>query len=227
MKKFKPCTILIAIFMLISIGLSACKQGDSLPSTSQEERLSPTSTFLQTTESTATPTPTPKPSQTTTQSLPLPEGASVEGFIYSDPEMRMQVMILNKEWGYFKEEQTGQVFFYNYEKQDWENLISISAYEAAGDAQKTMESLWASMTSQYDSMGAVFNEAAQVPVGERIIATAYLYGLDTGTTIISCTFLLWNTEDMVYLCTTSNDHAHSQEVFDALMDILTSFQALE
>jgi len=201
-----------------------------------------TRTVIITSPSAPVPLPTPPPAPTNApvsshqadQPMPtLPPNVELVSWwkiLYMDPSLKMSVMINNPEWIFQKISEQEQVFFFNNVNQFSENLISISAFPFSGNVNREISRLWDEMREIHrnapNSGNFKYNDRKAIQVGGKY--SGYLYSFEA---VINGEFLtfnavFWNTDEMMYICTTSANETHIEEVQKVLDGLIESFSTV-
>ena len=170
----------------------------------------------------------PGEQDTDTEDEGIPHGAERVGIVYMDPIHMMTVFIKNGDWTYFKNPDSGVVYFHNENDDSGTNLISISAYVSDEDALEVFEKWWNMMMESYKDRGFEIEtkELETIEINGGYTAYHHQYDLIEEGEILHCTNTCWNADGMMYTCVSSSDDECNEEVLTALHDIFDSFERM-
>lgn len=159
-----------------------------------------------------------QPSPAETQSAP--PGFTGEAIVYIDPEIDMFIMVPDAAWKYTKELYEGEVYFYpgNEDPTVSPNGFAISSQQKwEGGIKAVWESWEPSLRQQID--GFKWNEEDDITVGNY---TGCRYHFTS--TAMDGDFILWETDDLLYICSFSADKQAYGAYYALLADALGSFK---
>ena len=150
---------------------------------------------------------------------------------YGDPEFKMIVLIDNPEWVYYKDKEVGQVYFFNPNQAETNNLVSMSARTISGDIKEEAEKIWDFMKNNLISGGLEpytnFKEPVTITVADKYIGYIYSYDIEFEGQTLLCDAVFWEAGDMMYICTASSDVENEQEVQKVFNGILSYFMPMQ
>jgi hypothetical protein len=159
-----------------------------------------------------------QPSPAETQSAP--PGFTGEAIVYIDPEIDMFIMVPDATWKYTKELYEGEVYFYpgNEDPTVSPNGFAISSQQKWEEGIKAVWESWEpSLRQHIDSFE--WNEEDDVTVGNY---TGCRYHFTS--TAMDGDFILWEIDDLLYICSFSSDKQTYGEYYTLLVDALGSFK---
>ena len=217
MKNYK-IAIFTMLLVLAMVLFSACRPGTEEPA----EQLNVVI------DNSAKVQEEPEEQDTVTEDEGIPPGVERVGIVYMDPIFMMTVLINNGEWMYFKDHDTGVVYFYNENEVSGMNLISISAYISDEDALEVFDDWWDMLMGSYKDQGFEIesNEMETIEINGGYTAYHHQYDLIKDGEILYCTNTCWNADGMMYTCISSSDDEGNEEVLTALHDIFDSFERM-
>ncbi|MCL2632241.1 MAG: hypothetical protein FWD45_04030 [Coriobacteriia bacterium] len=154
----------------------------------------------------------------------MESGGNPDARLYSDPAVRLNVMLTNQDWSIYKDRETGQVYFYLSDDPTRVNMISMSSRAMEADFEVMAEDYWQYtsliMTREYDME---IDEKCEIVVGSGYTGHVYHCTIAENEGISHYYIMYWSAEGFFYICTVTADPEHKQEVDDVLAELLNSF----
>jgi len=145
--------------------------------------------------------------------------------VYSDPNLRMVIIISHPEWTYEKDRANNQVYFFNQTDSNRNNMISISAVKYEGDAENEAAALWDSQKKFFQSNGVTINNYEQeiVMINGFNPVYSYRFDLHNNVDMLMFQYLYWSWGELMYTCSVSAESGREDEVQGVLDEVLSSF----
>ncbi len=156
----------------------------------------------------------------------IPSGQETAGIAYSDPQIDMAIYVGGGNWDYTKDDEIGQVYFYIPEDLGQNNVISISSVESKEDLESQLETIWDFFRQQVKDMSGTETGFTDITAG-KYKGKELDFKMTEDNIGIDGKYLVWNTDERVYICSATAVENGKEQVNTAIDTILKNFQTYD